>query len=469
MSLLSQNTPSKAAGSFLFWRSLFAVPVMIFLALTLLFSPSAVGDFGIPFEFFALISITVPFGSILFQKRVIQVKDRLQVQSLSHLFASYYKTPALLCLLWFCSFLIVCSFLGTFFSLSINLIEMLGVEGVPWRVVGQSKKMPLPLHFTMLIGSVALLTSPPFTHLSFIDKELSLTARQHVWGIGLFTGALLLSVPVLLWFVPYSAFFIVLGTTALFCIFLMGGVLVYLFCAQTICDLSPSRNCSFEASQRSAFSTFLFTGLLIGFVIAVSAGFSILSGEAAFQLGWVGVAFGLQLIPGLIGLRFVPWFTGSAVFCGLVAGLLVVFFTDIPGIVLKDLFFIDLPFSSHPLHIYAGLWGLLFNFLIVLLFSVFTQSRNSFEHRAQLHDLCLERDRGAPSGSGVRLLVWVLCFVWFFFAIGPGAVFGVTVFAKLDFLKDTLSSFTPLFIWCVLWWGIVVAMLRLLCGQLKLN
>lgn len=446
------------ASSFRYWGLLLAV-----LVITFLLYPAAVGHFGFPFEFFALISITVPFGRILFHKRLIQLKDLLQVKNVGQLYSGYYQNPALLYLLWFCSFLIVCLFLGTLFSLSINLMEYLNGDGMIRWVGNQSTQLMDPFHFTLLIGSIGLLTSPLFTQLSFMTSKPSLLAWQQVWGIGFFIGALLLSVPVLIWCVAISPVF--LSTTALFCILVMVVILVRLLSYQTVCDLSPSSSSSYGITQRSVFST----PLLIGLVIVVSAVFSFASGEEAIKLGWLGIALGLQMIPALIGLRFVPWFTGRAVFCGLIVGILVVLLTDVPGLALKELFLTDFSFSSHPLQIFSGVWGVLFNLLVVLIISAFTQSRNSFEHRAQLHDLCLERGHVASSGTGFKLLAWIICFVWFFFAIGPGAVLGIDLFTDLDLLKGLPAPLTPLWIWCAFWWGVGVIMLRLLCGQLKLN
>lgn len=446
------------AGSFRYWELLLAV-----LVITFLLYPTAVGHFGFPFEFFALISITVPFGSILFHKRLIQLKDLLQVKTVGQLYSGYYQNPALLYLLWFCSFLIVCLFLGTLFSLSMNLMEYLNGDGMIRWVGNQSTQLMVPLHFTLLIGSIGLLTSPLFTQLSFMTSKPSLLAWQQVWGIGLFIGALLLSVPVLIWCVAISPVF--LSATALFCILVMVVVLVRLLCYQTVCDLSTSSKSSFGIAQRSFFST----PLLIGLVIVVSAVFSFASGEEAIKLGWLGVALGLQIIPALIGLRFVPWFTGRAVFCGLIVGVLAALLTDVPGLALKEFFLTDSAFSSHPLQVFSGVWGLLVNLLVVFIVSAFTQTRNSFEHRAQLHDLCLDHGHVASSGPRVKLLAWVICFVWFFFAIGPGAVLGIHLFTHLDLLKGLPAPLTPLWIWCALWWGVGVIMLRLLCGQLKLN
>ena len=457
MSLNSKNIVSMTAGSFRYWGSVFAVLVIVFLLY-----PAAVGLFGFPFEVFALISITVPFGRIFFQKRLLQLKDLLQVKTVGQLYAGYYQNPALLYLLWFCSFLIVCLFLGTLFSFSINIMEYLNGDGMIRWVGNQSTQLMPPLHFTLLIGTIGLLTSPLFTQLSFMTRKTSFLAQQQVWGIGFSIGGLLLSVPVVIWFVAISPVF--LGATALFCILGLVVVLVRLLCDQMACDLSTSSKSSYGITQRSVFST----PLLLGLVIAVSAVFSFASGEEAIKLGWLGVALGLQMIPALIGLRFVPWFTGRAIFCGLIVGVMVVLLTDVPGLALKEFFLTDFAFTSHPLQIYSGVWGALVNLLVVLIVSAFTQSRNSFEHRAQLHELCLDHSPVSSSNPRLKLLAWVICFVWFFFAIGPGAVLGIHLFTHLDLLKNLPSPLTPLWIWCALWWGIGVAMLRLLCGQLKL-
>jgi hypothetical protein len=446
------------AGSFHYWGLLLALLVIIFLLY-----PAAVGHFGFPFEFFALISITVPFGSILFQKRLLRMKDLLQVRTVGQLYARYYQNPALLYLLWFYSFLIVCLFLGTLFSLSMSLTELFSCDGIIRRVGNQSTQLIVPLHFTILIGSIGLLTSPLFTQLSFMTRQTSLLAWQQVWGIGFSIGGLLLSLPVLIWFVAISPVF--LSTTALCCILVMVVVLVRLLCDQMACDLPPSSHSSYGITQRSVFST----PLLIGLVIVVSAVFSFASGEEAIKLGWLGVALGLQMMPALIGLRFVPWFTGRAVFCGLIVGVLVVLLTDVPGFALKELFLTDFFFPSHPLQIFSGVWGVLFNLFVVIIVSAFTQSRNSFEYRVQLHDLCLDLVPIASSGGGVKLLAWILCFVWFFFAIGPGAVLGIHLFTHLDLLKVLPSPLTPFWIWCALWWGVGVTMLWLLAKKLRLS
>lgn len=472
MSLSSKNTSFITAGSDRYWGALFALLVIAFFVLTLLLYPAAVGQLAFPFECFALISIIVPFGSILFQKKLDELKEKFQAQTVGQLYAGYYQNQSLPFLLWGLSFFIVCLFLAALFSLSGNLIDLLRSDGTAAQIGDQSTQLAFPLHFTLLIATIGLFTSPLFTQLSFMTNKASLRVRQQMWGIGFCIGALLLSVPLVIWVVapsfkllPLSPAFVFLGVITLFLLGAMGLFLVGLLYRQAEGDLSSISKSSYEGPQGHTY----FASLFIGLVIAVSAGLSFVSGDDALQLGWPGVALGFQMVPALIGLRFVPWFTGHAIFYGLIVGILIVLFTDVPGLTLIGLFLTDLSFSSHPLQIFSGVWGLAVNLLVVFIVSAFTQTRNSFEHRAQLHEHCLDHNHDFSSKLGSKLFTWVLCFVWFFFAIGPGAGLGLHFFTQLDLFKDLPSPLTPLWIWCALWWGIGVTMLSLLCRQLKLN
>ena len=150
--------------------------------------------------------------------------------------------------------------------------------------------------------------------------------------------------------------------------------------------------------------------------------------HAQVQLGALALPSGLQLLPAAIAICWFPWLTPRAVVSGLIAGLTVVFFTDNLGITLANFFEIDIPWGRWPWTIHSAGWGIVCNVAIGLLFSLLTQK--TFAARAADALPRLSR-RDAPAHVRTERMAarrLGITLGWFFFALGPGILFGVDFF-----------------------------------------
>jgi solute:Na+ symporter, SSS family len=112
--------------------------------------------------------------------------------------------------------------------------------------------------------------------------------------------------------------------------------------------------------------------------IALATGFFMLAIIAAFApglsavIGSLALPLAVQLLPALLGLCFIRWISRGSVIAGLVFGMLIVFFTEPPGLILFEGLFLELPWGRWPLTVHSAAWGLGFNAGVVLLAAIFT-------------------------------------------------------------------------------------------------
>ncbi|MFN7598870.1 MAG: hypothetical protein ACK5PT_19485, partial [Cereibacter sp.] len=98
--------------------------------------------------------------------------------------------------------------------------------------------------------------------------------------------------------------------------------------------------------------------------IALAVAYATLATLAAFAplfsavFGSMAIPCAVQLLPALLGLCFVRWISRAAVIAGLVFGLVLVTFTEPPGLILFEGLFLDLPWGRWPLTIHSAAWGL---------------------------------------------------------------------------------------------------------------
>ncbi len=105
-------------------------------------------------------------------------------------------------------------------------------------------------------------------------------------------------------------------------------------------------------------------------------------------------AFGLQLLPALVGLCYFQTLTARAVRNGLFAGLALVFLTSSLTQGLAGLFHLSLPFDAWPYSVHPALWGLGANLVLMGLTSLFStpqttpdEQRQQLEHQRAYHVL----------------------------------------------------------------------------------
>jgi SSS family solute:Na+ symporter len=193
--------------------------------------------------------------------------------------------------------------------------------------------------------------------------------------------------------------------------------------------------------------------------IALAVAYATLATLAAFAplfsavFGSMAIPFAVQLLPALLGLCFVRWISRAAVIAGLVFGLVLVTFTELPGLILFEGLFLDLPWGRWPLTIHSAAWGLAFNLGVVLLAPVFTVRGVERAHRDRLHDEYFARWAvPQPRGNG-RTALWSLTLIWAFFAMGPGAILGNSFFSRPIFTETEAALGLPsLWVWQILFW-----------------
>ena len=189
----------------------------------------------------------------------------------------------------------------------------------------------------------------------------------------------------------------------------------------------------------------------------------------ATLLGTVTLSLSAQLLPAFLGLCWVPWISRSAVLSGLVIGILLVVFTEPPGLILFEGLFIDVPWGRWPLTIHSALWGLIANVAACLLISIFTRGGPELAHREILHRAfaaSFAADFGSPAA---RTAKWSLALLWAFMAIGPGAILGNDFFSRPIFTDGDAALGVPsLWVWQVVFWFLGVLLIWWLAYPTKM-
>jgi solute:Na+ symporter, SSS family len=155
---------------------------------------------------------------------------------------------------------------------------------------------------------------------------------------------------------------------------------------------------------------------------------------------------------------------------GLIAGLVVAMFTGQLGLTLANFFEIDIPWGQWPWTIHAAGWGIVCNIAVCLLFSLMTQKRSGREHRMRFHDFLAEAAPRAHNARVWRPIAWVAALGWFFFAVGPGLLFGADLFGAPNAgAKAWLFGIPSLWAWEIIAWVFGVLLLWLLAYRLGMS
>lgn len=191
---------------------------------------------------------------------------------------------------------------------------------------------------------------------------------------------------------------------------------------------------------------------------------------AQSKLGALALGFGFQLWPALAALCWFPWLTRQGVLLGLVAGLIVVIFTEPFGNSLAAFFGIDLPWGRWPWTIHSAGWGIAANLVVCVVVSALSQQPDERRHRMTYHAF-LTQHAGMPSAKrGLRPVAWSLTLIWAFFGIGPGAVIGNNIFGAPNGGLTTWKLGVPsLWAWQILWWALGVLVIWFLAYKMELS
>jgi hypothetical protein len=199
--------------------------------------------------------------------------------------------------------------------------------------------------------------------------------------------------------------------------------------------------------------------VISGFVPALGSSFAPLA---------AGIS--VQLFMAYLGLCWMPWLSRSAVLVGMCFGALVVFFTEVPGLILFDKLFVPLPWGRWPLTVHSAAWGLLVNIFFCLLVAIFNRKGAERSHRDQLHDIFARDHKTEFGGRAAQGAKWSLTLIWAFLAIGPGAVLGNNFFSKPIFSgSDVKLGIPSLWVWEILFWVVGVFLVWWLAYRTQLS
>jgi len=209
----------------------------------------------------------------------------------------------------------------------------------------------------------------------------------------------------------------------------------------------------------------LFGRIGVGIICASALVVATTSSDALVLLGGLAVAYGFQMWPALIGICWWPWLTRRGVVLGLIAGIIAVTLTETIG----QQWFGITAWGRWPWTIHSAGWGIIFNFGIAVIVSAFTQDKEALEHRMKFHNFLNEHAGLAPEKKKLVPLAWIIVLVWFFFAQGPGAVVGNTIFGSpLDKASWTFGM-PSIWAWQILWWALGVGMMWFLAYKMQMS
>jgi Na+/proline symporter len=202
-------------------------------------------------------------------------------------------------------------------------------------------------------------------------------------------------------------------------------------------------------------------GIIVGSALLVAT----TSKDALVLLGGLAVAYGFQMWPALIGICYWPWLTRRGIVLGLIAGIIAVTLTETIG----TKWFGITAWGRWPLTMHSAGWGIVFNLGIAVIVSAFTQSKEALAHRIKYHNF-LKEHAGLPADKKKLIpIAWIIVLVWFFFAQGPGAVVGNTLFGNPNDAATWVFGMPSIWAWQIIWWALGVAMMWFLAYKMQMS
>jgi solute:Na+ symporter, SSS family len=188
------------------------------------------------------------------------------------------------------------------------------------------------------------------------------------------------------------------------------------------------------------------------------------------QFGMLALGAGLQLLPAMAGLCWLPGITRQGAVSGLVAGLLAVVFTDQLGVTLTHFIGVQLPWGRWPWTIHSAGWGIVCNVAVCLVVSLLNRRDTGLAHRKAMHEFLAGMGRLPGINVALRPVAWALTLAWFFFAVGPGLVFGTWLFGAPDAgAKAWIFGIPSIWAWQIVWWALGVLLCWLLAYKLEFS
>jgi Na+/proline symporter len=207
----------------------------------------------------------------------------------------------------------------------------------------------------------------------------------------------------------------------------------------------------------------------VGVIVLAALVVASTSKDALVLLGGLAVAFGFQMWPSLIAVCYVPWFTKYGITLGLFFGIIGVVATETFGGSIATAFGYELPWGRWPWTMHSAFWGMLLNLGTAIIVSAVTQNKTSYEHRMTFHNFLREHASMSPEKRSLVPAGWIIVLVWFMFAIGPGAVFGNTIFGSPLDSSTWIFGMPSIWAWQIIWWVIGVFMMWFLAYKLEMS
>ncbi len=212
----------------------------------------------------------------------------------------------------------------------------------------------------------------------------------------------------------------------------------------------------------------LFGRIGVAFIVVSALLVATFSTDALVLLGGLAVAWGFQMWTVLAGICWIPWITRQGATWGLAAGLLGVSFTESFGLSLLAVFGLDL-WGRWPWTIHSAGWGMIFNVIVCVAVSAMTQDASAREHRMKFHDFLRQHASLSEDKRKLIPLAWIVTLGWFFFAIGPGAVIGNTIFGAPSNPDGWVFGIPSIWAWQIIFWLLGCAMMWFLAYRMEMS
>ncbi|GEM_PF-55287 len=173
-------------------------------------------------------------------------------------------------------------------------------------------------------------------------------------------------------------------------------------------------------------------------------------------LGALAVAFGLQMVPALVGLCWWPFLSRMGISVGLGVGIVVVIVME--GLVKH---WTSYGVGQWPWTIHSAVWGLGINFILASIISRFS-TEDEKTHRQKFHKI-LNQYAGLDKYQH-KHVVWLLPLLWVVLAIGPGIM-----------IPEYYNNIWPkggmpfIWVWQIIGWITGVGMIGYLAYKMELS
>jgi len=212
----------------------------------------------------------------------------------------------------------------------------------------------------------------------------------------------------------------------------------------------------------------LFGRLGVVVIVLLALLLATVSEDALVLMGGLAVAFGFQMWPSLAAVCWFPWITRQGATWGLAGGLIAVILTEKLGLQLLGTLGLE-PWGRWPLTIHSAGWGILVNLAILVPVSALTQDGHARAHRQKYHDFLYEHAALPATKAKLKPVAWIVTIAWMFFAIGPGAVIGNTIFGNPADQSSWVFGIPSIWAWQIIFWIIGVAIMWFLAYWMEMS